>query len=249
MWHGQRVTIPQEFPGSLAAGPRHRVAWLFVHIVIVGCGRVGSELARLLTRDGHTVAVIDRNADALRRRLGDAFTGRTVIGSGFDRDVLDAAGVSEADGFVAVTSGDNTNIVAARIARETYEVANVVARIYDPRRATLYQRLGIPTVATVAWTTDQVLRKLLPGDVAPVWSDPLGGVNLEQVPVPDRWAGHPVAAFDEPGVFSVVALTRDAATFPATGEVILQEGDVIFVVVDVTRSDAFRARLAGQVRR
>ncbi|HET8931080.1 MAG TPA: TrkA family potassium uptake protein [Acidimicrobiales bacterium] len=217
-----------------------------MHIVIVGCGRVGSELARLLDDEGHSVAIIDRNGAALRKRLGEGFSGRLVTGSGFDRDVLDAAGVSEADGFVAVTSGDNTNIVAARIARETYEIPNVVARIYDPRRATLYQRLGIPTVATVAWTTDQVMRKLLPGDAAPVWSDPLGGVNLLQSPVPENWAGHKVRSFDERDKFSVVAITRDAATVLACDDLIFQEGDVVFVLVHAGATDAYQARLAGE---
>lgn len=215
-----------------------------MHIVIVGCGRVGSELARLLDASGHSVAVIDRNGDALRKRLGEGFSGRLVPGSGFDRDVLDAAGISEADAFVAVTSGDNTNIVAARIARETYEIANVVARIYDPRRATLYQRLGIPTVATVAWTTDQVMRKLLPGDATPLWTDPLGGVNLVQVPVSDRWAGRRVREIDEPGVSSVVALTRDATTVLVTDDLVCQEGDVLFVLSESSRSDQVVDRLA-----
>ena len=214
-----------------------------MHIVIVGCGRVGSELARLLDGEGHTVAVIDRNETALRKRLGEDFSGRLVTGSGFDRDVLDAAGITEADAFVAVTSGDNTNIVAARIARETYEIPNVVARIYDPRRATLYQRLGIPTVATVSWTTDQVMRKLLPAAAAPLWTDPLGGVNLMQVPAPEHWAGHRVRSLDEPGVYSVVGVTRDAATVVVTDDLICQEGDVLFVMVDAGQSEGLTERL------
>lgn len=220
-----------------------------MHIVIVGCGRVGSELARLLDEQSHAVAVIDRDADALRKRLGEEFSGSRVTGSGFDRDVLDAAGISEADAFVAVTSGDNTNIVAARIARENYEIANVVARIYDPRRATLYQRLGIPTVATVAWTTDQVMRKLLPGDAAPVWTDPLGDVNLVQVPVPEDWAGHAVRELNESGAWSVVAVTRDATTVLSTDDQICQEGDVLFVLVENGRSDDLQSRMTGEVAR
>lgn len=217
-----------------------------MHIVIVGCGRVGSELARLLDEQGHSVAVIDRDGVALRKRMGEAFKGRLVIGSGFDRDVLDAAGITETDAFVAVTSGDNTNIVAARIARETYEIPNVVARIYDPRRATLYQHLGIPTVATVAWTTDQVMRKLLPHEAAPVWTDPLGGVNLVQVPVPAQWAGHKVRSLDDPGGFSVAAITRDATTIVVTDDLIFQEGDVLFVTVASGSIDSLHRRLEGE---
>jgi trk system potassium uptake protein TrkA len=142
-----------------------------VHVVVVGCGRVGSELAAELEAQGHTVAVIDKNRNAFRR-LPEKFTGRAVLGFGFDRDHLEQAGIREAGALAAVTSGDNSNILTARIARETYEIQNVVARIYDPRRAVIYQRLGIPTVATVAWTTDQVVRKLFPDKWANEWSDP-----------------------------------------------------------------------------
>src|SRR5438270_13475066 len=132
-----------------------------MHVIVVGCGRVGSELAQGLERAGHSVAVVDKQAKAFKR-LPDRFTGNQVVGFGFDRDHLEQAGIREASALAAVTSGDNSNILTARIARETYEIQNVVARIYDPRRAVIYQRLGIPTVATVAWPTDQALRKLFP---------------------------------------------------------------------------------------
>lgn len=202
-----------------------------MHVVIVGCGRVGSEVARLLDGAGHSVAIVDRDREAYRRRLEGRFSGRFVAGSGFDRGVLEAAGTAQATGFVAVTSGDNTNIVAARIARETFEVREVVARIYDPRRAALYQTLGIPTVATVAWTTDQVLRRLLPGEAAPLWSDPFGGVDLIQVPVPSLWAGRPVGAVVGPGRFRAVAVSRDAETTLVSDDLVLQDGDVLYVAV------------------
>ena len=132
-----------------------------VHIVIMGCGRVGSALAQTLEEQGHTVAVIDQDPTAFRR-LGSGFAGRRVTGVGFDQDTLREAGIEEAGAFAAVSSGDNSNIIAARVAREMFGVENVAARIYDPRRAEVYQRLGIPTVATVRWTADQMLRRLLP---------------------------------------------------------------------------------------
>src|SRR5438874_3654666 len=132
-----------------------------MHVVVVGCGRVGSELAVTLESEGHSVAVVDKNRNAFRR-LPERFQGRQVLGFGFDRDHLEQAGIREAEALAAVTSGDNSNILTARIARETFEIPHVVARIYDPRRAVIYQRLGIPTVATVTWTTDQVMRRLFP---------------------------------------------------------------------------------------
>ncbi|WP_029391785.1 potassium channel family protein, partial [Streptomyces xiaopingdaonensis] len=126
-----------------------------MHIVIMGCGRVGAELAQTLEQEGHTVAVVDRDPSAFRR-LGHRFGGRRVTGVGFDRDTLREAGIEEAGAFAAVSSGDNSNVIGARVARETFGVEHVAARIYDPRRAEVYQRLGIPTVATVRWTADQM---------------------------------------------------------------------------------------------
>src|SRR5437764_7745437 len=144
-----------------------------MHVVVVGCGRVGSELAVSLETSGHSVAIIDKDKTAFRR-LPERWTGRAVVGFGFDRDHLEQAGVQEAGALAAVTSGDNTNILTARIARETYEIDNVVARIYDPRRAAIYQRLGIPTVATVTWTTDQVRRRLFPDETVTEWTEESG---------------------------------------------------------------------------
>src|SRR6202451_194855 len=140
-----------------------------MHGVVVGCGRVGSGLALSLTAEGHTVSIVDRNGRAFRR-LPTEWEGGRVVGSGFDRDDLERAGAIGADALAAVTSGDNTNILTGRIARETYRPPRVVARIYDPRRAEIYQRLGIPTVATVTWTTDQVRRRLLPESASAEWS-------------------------------------------------------------------------------
>lgn len=151
-----------------------------VHIVIMGCGRVGSALAQTLEQQGHTVAVVDQDPTAFRR-LGAGFGGRRVTGVGFDQDTLREAGIEDAGAFAAVSSGDNSNIIAARVAREMFGVENVAARIYDPKRAEVYQRLGIPTVATVRWTADQMLRRLLPSGAEPLWRDPSGGVQLAEV--------------------------------------------------------------------
>ena len=136
-----------------------------MHIVIMGCGRVGSSVAHTLEDRGHSVAVIDQEPEAFRK-LRSGFKGIKVTGVGFDRDVLTEAGIERAGAFAAVSSGDNSNVIAARVARESFGVQRVVARIYDPRRASVYQRLGIPTVATVAWTADQMLRRLIPEGAA-----------------------------------------------------------------------------------
>jgi trk system potassium uptake protein len=202
-----------------------------VHIVIMGCGRVGSTLARSLEKRGHTVAVIDVNVDAFRR-LGPDFGGRTVKGVGFDREVLLEAGIEEADGFAAVSSGDNSNILSARVVRETFAVDNVVARIYDPGRAEVYERLGIPTVATVRWTADQVLRRLLPAGSEPVWRDPSGNVRIIEVHVDRSWVGRTVGDIEEATGARVPFLFRMGSALVPKDATIFQDGDLVYAAVE-----------------
>ncbi len=215
-----------------------------MHVVVVGCGRVGSELALSLERNGHSVAVIDKNADAFRKRLPEDFVGQKVVGFGFDRDHLIEAGAEHADALAAVTSGDNSNILTARIARENFSIDRVVARIYDPRRALIYQRLGISTVATVSWTTDQVMRRLLPAEEQPhEWLDPSGKVCLLDYPIPAKWAGKKLDPLSEPGVFWLVAITRLGAAQVSTPSAIGQDGDILHFAADVSALDTLRHRL------
>jgi trk/ktr system potassium uptake protein len=201
-----------------------------MHIVIMGCGRVGAALAQTLEERGHSVAVIDQDPTAFRR-LGSPFAGRRVTGLGFDRDTLTEAGLHEAGAFAAVSSGDNSNIIAARVAREVFGVENVTARIYDPRRAEVYERFGIPTVATVRWTADQMLRRLLPEGAEPLWRDPSGGVQLSDVHVAPSWVGHRVSRFQEHTGVRVAFLTRLGEAMLPTAETVLQEGDLVHVMM------------------
>jgi len=201
-----------------------------MHFVVVGCGRVGRELAVNLDGSGHTVAIIDREKKAFRR-LPERWTGRAVLGQGFDRDTLEAAGIRGADALAAVTNGDNTNIVTARIAREHYDVAHVVARIYDPRRAAVYQKLGIPTVATVSWATDQVMRRLFPNARAADWTDPAGGLSLVEMALPDVWAGKKLAGLQGPG-WRIVAVQHAGSARLFSDDLVGQDGDVLHVAVE-----------------
>ena len=200
-----------------------------MHIVIMGCGRVGSTLAHILEDRGCSVAVIDQDPEAFRR-LGSSFKGRKVTGVGFDQTVLEQAGIREAGAFAAVSSGDNSNVIAARVARESFGVERVAARIYDPRRAEVYQRLGIPTVATVRWTADQMLRRLLPEGAEALWRDPTGEVVLAEVAYDPAWVGEKVHAVEEATGARVAFITRlGEAMLPGPG-VVLQEGDVLHVI-------------------
>jgi trk system potassium uptake protein TrkA len=206
-----------------------------VHIVVVGCGRVGSSLGIALVKGGHSVAIIDKAAEAFRRLPAD-WGGEAINGMGFDRPTLEAAGASRAGALAAVTSGDNSNILCARIARETYRIPAVVARIYDPRRAEIYQRLGIPTVATVTWTMEQVHRRLFPEETFTEWTDPTGQIQLVERALPASWCGFAIHQVEALSGARVVVVTRGGIARVGAGDLIGQEGDVLHVAVnDATR--------------
>jgi trk system potassium uptake protein TrkA len=200
-----------------------------VHIVIMGCGRVGSSLALQLVRREQSVAVVDQDPLAFRR-LGDDFAGTTIKGVGFDRETLIAAGVEEADAFAAVSSGDNSNIIAARVARETFGVERVVARIYDPKRAEVYERLGIPTVATVPWTASRLLKSVLGDRTAEAWRDPSGAVAMLHVTPDEGWVGHTVTDFESASGSRVGLVTRFGVGQLPKPDLVLQAGDSLHVL-------------------
>jgi trk system potassium uptake protein TrkA len=216
-----------------------------VHIVIMGCGRVGSTLAHILEDRGNSIAVIDRDPEAFRR-LGSSFKGDRVTGIGFDRTVLIAAGIERADAFAAVSSGDNSNIIAARVVRETFGVQRVAARIYDPRRAEVYERLGIPTVATVRWTADQMLRKLLPEGGEPLWRDPTGKIVLAEIAFSPLWIGEQVKAMEAATITRIAFIDRLGQAFVPDGGTVLQEGDVVHVVAKEADLDRVTAAFAAR---
>jgi trk system potassium uptake protein TrkA len=231
-------------PGGRRNPLRAEGTGIVVHFVIMGCGRTGSTLAQLVEVRGHTVAVVDQNPDAFRR-LGGGFEGRRVVGVGFDRDTLLEAGIQEAYAFAAVSSGDNSNILAARVARETFGVSKVVARIYDPGRAEVYQRLGIPTVATVRWTADQMARRLLPVDATPEYRDASGTVVLAEVQVHLAWVGRRMAALEAAAGARVAFLTRLGEGLVPGPDTVYQEGDLVHLVVREGELEQAQALLAA----
>jgi trk system potassium uptake protein TrkA len=214
-----------------------------VHVVIMGCGRVGSTLARALEDRGHTVAVIDSNPDAFRR-LGPGFSGEKVTGYGFDQKVLEIAGITRAGAFAAVSSGDNSNIISARVAREMFGIDNVVARIYDPGRAEVYQRLGIATDAPVRWTADQMLRRLLPHGSEPEWRDPSGTIRIAVYPAPALWIGRKLDELEGTGARVAFVTRLGEGTLP-TPDMALQDGDLLHLVIMEAEADAVDTAIAG----
>lgn len=200
----------------------------------MGCGRVGASLARALEKGGHEVAVIDQEESAFRR-LGPGFEGQRVVGVGFDRNTLREARIGDAYAFAAVSSGDNSNILAARVAREKFGVENVVARIYDPGRAEIYQRLGIPTVATVKWTSDQVMRRLLPQGHVPEYTDPSGKVILAEIPISEAWIGQRLSVLEQVTGGRVAYLTRFGEGLLPDATTVHQAGDLVHLALQRDR--------------
>jgi trk system potassium uptake protein TrkA len=214
-----------------------------VHVVIVGCGRVGSALARELCAAGNTVAVVDRKPDAFLR-LGDEFAGQTVVGIGFDPDILVAAGIERADALVAVTNGDNSNIMIARVGRERFKVQRVVTRIYDPKRAEIYERLGIATVATVKWTAERVMRRIVADRPSVEWVDPSAELVLVERVATDQWVTERLTRLNG-GPARVVGLRRYGKALISSDDLLVQQGDVLYLAVlqaEVADLDAFLAK-------
>ncbi len=208
----------------------------------MGCGRVGSTLANSLEERNHTVSIIDSEPDAFRR-LGPAFNGDKVAGIGFDQEVLEKAGIRRADAFAAVSSGDNSNIIAARVARETFGIQQVVARIYDPGRAEVYQRLGITTVATVKWTADQVLRRILPAGAEPDFRDPSGTIRVDHITVPENWIGSRTIDLQVQTRSRIAWIDRLGEGMLPVRETVLQEGDMLHLVIREENAAHTYARL------
>ena len=215
-----------------------------MHVIIAGCGGVGSSLASNLENMDHTVAIIDKNPKAFER-LKAGFKGQAIVGFAFDRRILEEAGIKQATAFASVTNGDNSNVLSARVAKEHYRVPQVVARIYDPRRAQIYQRLGIQTVATVRWTTDQVMRQLLPEEAPAEYTIDNGEVIISSLPAPTETVGKSAKNLDVDGLWRVVAVSRFGVPRVPDQRLTLQEGDILHIAV--VRGEA--GRLPEELRK
>jgi trk system potassium uptake protein len=214
-----------------------------MRIIIMGCGRVGSDLTVQLAEGGHDVSIIDKREEAFHR-LPPGFNARTVVGLGFDRDVLEDAGIKEAEAFVAVSSGDNSNIVSARVALEYYHVPKVIARIYDPRRADIYERLNIPTVATTKWGVKQI-QLMLFHDRSEIRESMSGGELLRmRIPVPQHLVGKPATSLNVEGQVLVAGVSRGGGGFIPTDATTLQKGDYLAVIMAKHGVDVLDAQLA-----
>ena len=210
-----------------------------MNVIIMGCGRVGEQLARLMTNEGHQVAVIDQDANALAR-LGPDFKGRTVRGIGFDRDVLIEAGIQEADAFAATSSSDNANIVATRIARNVFGVPRVVTRLYDPRRAEIYKRLGLMTISSATWGAERIRELLTHSELDPTLAFGNGEVTLLALETPPQLVGRVVRNITVPGEVNVAAIVRDGRAFMPIGGTEFQNRDIIHFIILSASMERFK---------
>jgi trk system potassium uptake protein TrkA len=199
-------------------------------VIVMGCGRIGSQVSKLMSRQGHDVVVIDHDANAIGR-LGPQFKGRVVQGLGFDRQVLVEAGIEQADAFVAASSSDNANIVAARIARNIFHVPRVVARLYDPGQAEIYQRLGLTTISSTTWGAQRIYQVLSHTDLDVMQTFGRGEVSLVAVEVPPDLVGKNVGQLSVPGEIGVVSITRENEAFVPRAGTEFREGDLIHLSV------------------
>jgi len=208
-------------------------------VIIIGCGRVGEQLARLLVDEGHQVSVIDYDANALAR-LGPNFKGQKIIGVGFDRDVLIKAGIEQADAFAAASSSDNVNIVAARIAHNIFHVPRVVARLFDPQRAEIYRRLGMLTISSTTWGAERLREVLTSAEIDPIVSFGSGEVSLVSIEIPPHLAGRMVKNLSVSAEIIVVAITRQGAAFIPTLGSQFMEGDVVHIAFLASALERFK---------
>ncbi len=216
-------------------------------VIIMGCGRIGSQVSELMCAQGHDVTVIDHDSNAVDR-LGPNFKGRIVHGLGFDRNVLIEAGIERADAFVSASSSDNANIVAARIARNIFHVPRVVARLYDPRRAEVYQRLGLTTISSTNWGAERIYQMISHTDLDVLYTFGRSEVSLVVVEAPPQLIGKNVAQLSVPGEIGVVSITRnDQAFIPVLGTE-FKEGDLIHLSVLSSAMDRLEEMLGLERR-
>jgi len=199
-------------------------------MIIVGCGRMGADLAKLLNQRGQHVTVVDKDPTAFER-LGSHFSGRTIAGVGFDRDVLLKAEIEHVDGLAAVTSSDEANVVTAQVARQVFHVPKVVARLYDPRQTEIYHRLGLETISPLDWGTQRIADLLLHSQLNVVLSLGSGETEIVEVAVPQQWVGRSMKDIDIPSELMVIAYTRRSHAYVANLGMVFEEHDIVHICV------------------
>lgn len=216
-----------------------------MHIIIIGCGRLGSGLARSLVLRGQSVSVVDKDPEAFDR-LGSGFKGKSVSGIGFDREVLQQAGIEQADGLAAVTSSDETNVISARIARQVFKVPKVVARLYDPGRSDIFENLGLHTIAPVTWGINKIADLLLHPELEVTEAIGNGDVSMVSAAVTPMLVGRTAKLVTVPGEIHVVAITRGSKTFLPTSGTVFQHNDTIHFAVASASAGQLERLLSGQ---
>jgi trk system potassium uptake protein TrkA len=213
-----------------------------MRIIIIGCGRMGAGLALTMSQRGHAVAVVDKDPTSFER-LGPSFKGEAIEGIGFDREVLLAAHIERADGLAALTASDDVNVVIGRVASQVFRVPRVVARLYDPRKANVYGRLGLHTISTTTWGINQVAELLCYSPLDVILNLGSGEVNIITTEIPALLVGRMVSELTVRGEIHVVAISRDGRPFLPTLGTEFHQGDMVYLVVLATSADRLRTLL------
>jgi trk system potassium uptake protein len=211
-----------------------------MRVIVMGCGKVGEQLCRLLDKAGHEVSVIDSEMLNLNR-LTHNFSGRKIHGVGFDKEILIQAGIEQAEAFAATSASDNANIIAARIAQSIYHVPRVVARLYDPRRAEIYRRLGLITISMTSWGAEKINEFLTHTGLDAVQTFGKGEVSMVMFEVPAALEGHAVKDLNIPGEIQVGVISRDGECFIPMLNTTFQARDIIHVLVNSKSMDQLEA--------
>lgn len=211
-----------------------------MHVIIIGCGRVGAELAKLLSTEGHDVVVVDKNQSSFDR-LGKTFNGVTLIGNGFDLNLLRQAGAEKADVFCGVTNGDNTNLISAQVAKKIFNIPKVIARVYDPQRAHIYTSLGLDiisgTILFAAMIRDKVIESRFSSYL--IETKDLGVIEIE---VKDNLRGKAIKDINIPREFLVAAIRRIDGVIIPEPDTVLREKDILMGVVRVENLKEIKER-------
>lgn len=202
-------------------------------VIIVGCSHMGAGLAMNLQDKGHEVTIIDRQEDAFKK-LPSVFHGQTIVGFGIDKSVLEAANINRVDAVITSTDNDETNALLARIAKNEYRVPRVIARIYNPRKADIYQSFGIQTISPIMWGIQRVSELLSYNQLDCVWGPENGNVEMIRIETPSLLIGRPLRELESVGEIKVVTITRGNKAFIPVSGTVVEAQDVLYIVVATT---------------
>jgi trk system potassium uptake protein TrkA len=214
-----------------------------MNVIVMGCGRVGSDLATALCKDGHLVSVVDSSETAFQNLPPD-FKGKMVEGEMMSRDVLFRAGIEKADALAAVTNDDALNAVVAHVAQSVYNIKHVIVRNYDPDFRPMLEAFNLQVVSPNSWGSQRIQELILHADIQTIFSPGNGEVEIYEISIPDGWAGHRLDELSSSKEIRVISIARAGQAFLPDEDCMIEEGDVIYISATCDGIDALREKLA-----